>query len=348
MLKHFIVASLFFVAFCDAQVGGSRVFSFLNTSTNARQSALGGKVLTLVDDVDQPVWNPAMINLDLDRKLSINYTSYLADISVGSISYAHRFSRYSQTFHSNISYINYGTLIQADVEGNETGTFGASDIALSLGYAYKIPNTSIFIGANFKLIHSSIANFSSFGVAGDIGATYYNDQKPYIFSVVLRNIGTQITSFNGEKEKLPFEIAVGASYLLENVPLRWYATVDNLQQWNISVANPSNQTSDLDGNVTEEDISFIDNLFRHFIIGAELFPKRAINLRVGYNFRRGKELQLQNVRTFGGISFGFGLRMNKVKLNYSYARFHTASNVSTFGISIDLNRGKTYRYKTKY
>ncbi|WP_299679785.1 type IX secretion system protein PorQ [uncultured Tenacibaculum sp.] len=348
MLKYFIIASLFFLSFSHAQVGGNSVFSFLNTTTNARQAALGGKVLTLVDDVDQATWNPSIINLDLDRKLSINYTSYLADISVGSVSYAHRFSRYTQTIHGNITYVNYGTLIQADAEGNETGTFGASDIALSVGYAYRIPNTSIHLGANLRLINSSIANFSSFGVSADLAATYYNDQKPYIFSIALRNIGTQITSFNGEKEKLPFEIALGASYLLENVPLRWYLTADNLQQWNISVANPSNQTSDLDGNITEEDISFVDNLFRHFSIGAELFPKRAVNFRIGYNFRRGKELQLQNIRSFGGISFGFGLRMNKVKLNYAYSRFHTASNVSTFGIAIDLNKGKPSRYKTKY
>ncbi|CAM1340520.1 type IX secretion system protein PorQ [Tenacibaculum amylolyticum] len=348
MLKFIKLVLFFLCIHVSAQIGGINTFSFLNTSANARQTALGGKVLTLVDDVDQPKWNPATINLDLDRKLSVNYTSYLADISIGSVSYAHRFSRYSKTIHSNITYINYGTLIAADVEGNETGTFGASDIALSLGYAYQIPSTNIHIGANGKLIHSSIANFSSTAVALDLGMIYYNSEKPYIFSLVLRNIGTQLNSFDGTTEKLPFEIAIGASYLLENVPLRWYATVDNLQQWNISTPNPSNQTSDLDGNVTEEDISFLDNAFRHVIIGAELFPKRAINLRVGYNFRRGKELQLQNVRSFGGISFGFGLRMNKVKLNYAYSRFHSAANVSTFGLTINLDKEVSRNYNTKY
>lgn len=348
MLKFIKLVLFFLCIHISAQIGGTNTFSFLNTSANARQTALGGKILTLVDDVDQPKWNPATINLDLDRRLSVNYTSYLADISIGSVSYAHRFSRYSKTIHSNITYINYGTLIAANEEGNETGTFGASDIALSLGYAYQIPSTNIHIGANGKLIHSSIANFSSTAVALDLGMIYYNSEKPYIFSIVLRNIGTQLSSFDGTTEKLPFEIAIGASYLLENVPLRWYATVDNLQQWNVSSSNPSNQTSDLDGNITEENISFLDNAFRHVIIGAELFPKRAINLRVGYNFRRGKELQLQNVRSFGGISFGFGLRMNKVKLNYAYSRFHSAANVSTFGLTINLDRENSRNISTKY
>ncbi len=349
MLKQFIVTSLLIVNFCYSQIiGGASVFSFLNASANPQQTALGGKVLTLVDDVDQPTWNPATINLNIDRYIAVNYTSYLANISVGSISYAHRFSRHTRTFHSNITYINYGSLIGADTEGNETGTFNAGDFALSIGHSFIIPGTDIHTGANIKFIYSSIAGFSSEGFAVDLGAVYYNTNKPYVFSLVLRNIGTQLTSFNGKTEKLPFEIALGGSYLPENVPLRWYITIDNIQQWNISVPNPSGQTSDLDGTVTGENISFIDNAFRHFIIGAELFPKRAVNLRVGYNFKRGKELQLQNIRTFGGISFGFGLRMNKVKLNYAYSRFHTASNVNTFGISINLNKQKLKGHSTKY
>ncbi len=348
MFKYTSFFIFFVCLFGYSQTGGTNTLSFLNTSANARQTALGGKILTLLGNVDQPKWNPATINLDLDRNISVNYTSYLADISIGSVSYAQRFSRYSQTFHSNITYVNYGTLIAADTEGNETGTFNASDIAISLGYSYQIPTTNIHVGGNLKFIHGAIANFSTNAFALDFGAIYYHSSKPYIFSLVLRNIGTQLTSFNGEIEKLPFEIAIGGSYLLENVPIRGYVTIDNLQKWNISTSNPSNNSIDLDGNVTKEDISFIDNAFRHVIIGAELFPKRAINLRVGYNFRRSRELQLQNVRTFGGVSFGFGLRMNKVKLNYAYSQFHSASNVSTFGISIDLNKGRLLRNSTKH
>ncbi|WP_075342854.1 type IX secretion system protein PorQ [Tenacibaculum agarivorans] len=348
MLKQFFFICIFFALVSHAQVAGTSIFSFLNTSTNARQTALGGKTLNLLDDVDQPTWNPATINSNLNKQISANYSSFLAGISIGSVSYAHNFSGIFKTFHSNITYVNYGEFIQADVDGNETGTFNASDIALALGTSYQIPNSHIYIGTSVKFIYSSIANFSSTGLALDFGAIYYNALKPYTFSLVMRNIGTQLSTFNGESENLPFEVAIGASYLPENLPLRWYLTVDNLQQWDISVPNPSNQTTDLDGNTTEEEISFIDNALRHFIIGAELFPKRAVNVRIGYNFRRGKELQLQNVRTFGGISFGFGLRMNKIKLNYAYSRFHSASNVSTFGLSIDLNKNRTEIAPTKY
>lgn len=322
----------------SAQVGGESVYQFLNLSTSARQLALGGEVLTLTDDVNQPIWNPAVINPDLDNKLAVNYSSYLAGINVGSLSYARLISRRFGTIHSSINYLDYGTLIGADAQGNETGNFGASDLAISIGYAVNLPWTNVYFGANVKLISSNISNFTSSGVAADFGILYYSPYKPYSFTIVARNVGTQIKSFNGTNERLPFKVALGASFQLEHVPLKWYGTIDNLQQWDISVANPSEQTTDLEGNVTSEEVGFIGNAFRHLVIGAELFPQSAINLRLGYNFRRAAELKLQNVRTFGGISFGFGIKMNKLKFNYAYSKFHSATNASTFSLQIDLDK----------
>ena len=322
------------------QVGGESVFQFLNLASSSRQVALGGEVLTLIDDVNQPIWNPSVINPELDRQLSVNYTSYLAGISIGSASYAHVISRRFGTIHGSVQYLNYGTLIEADEDGNETGTFRASDIAMSVGYAFNLPWTNIYMGFNVKLINSTISNFTSNGIATDIGILYYSPYKPYSLTIVARNIGAQIQSFDGTTERLPFKVAVGGSYKLEHVPLKWYFTLDNLQQWDLSVPNPSNQTTDLEGNVTEEKISFFQNAIRHFVIGAELFPESVINLRAGYNFRRASELKLQNARSFSGISLGFGIKMNKLKFNYAFSRYHAATNTSTFSLEINLDKKK--------
>ena len=327
----------FFFSSMYAQVGGEAVYQFLNVSTSARQIALGGEVLTLLDDVNQPIWNPSVINPELDNKLSANYSSYLAGINVGSLSYAKVISERFGTIHGSIKYLDYGSLVEADEQGNETGTFTANDIAISVGYAFNLPWTNFFMGGNVKLINSTISNFSSFGVATDLGLLYYSPYKTFSFTLVARNIGTQIKSFNGTLEKLPFKVALGGSYQLEHVPLKWYFTLDNLQKWNVSVPNPSDQTTDLEGNVTNESIGFVTNAFRHFVVGAELFPESAINLRVGYNFRRAAELKLQNARTFSGISFGFGIKMNKLKFNFAYSKFHSATNTATFSLLIDLD-----------
>ena len=323
-----------------AQVGGESVYQFLNISTSARQIALGGEVLTLENDINQPMWNPAVINNNLDTKLAVNYASYLAGINIGSISYAREISRRIGTVHGSVTYLDYGTLLGADTNGTETGNFNANDISIAIGYAYNLPNTNFYIGSNVKLISSNISSFSSTGIATDIGLLYQSPFKPYSFALVARNMGTQIKSFNGVYESIPFKLAFGGSYRLEHVPLKWYFTLDNLQQWEVAVANPSAQTSDLEGNITEEQIGFIGNALRHFIIGAELFPNRAINVRLGYNFRRSAELKLQNARTFSGISFGFGIKMNRFKFNYAHSKFHSASNTGTFSLEIDLGNSK--------
>lgn len=339
MKFHKIILLIFLASFnLNAQVGGERIYQFLNLSSSARQIALGGEVLTIMDDVNQPIWNPSVINTNMDNKLSANYSSFLSGINIGSLSYAKMISRRFGTIHSSIKYLDYGTLIGADEFGNETGNFSANDIALSLGYAVNLPWTNVFMGANLKLINSNISTFSSFGVALDFGILYFSPYKPYSFTLVVRNAGAQIKSFTGTKEKLPFKVALGASYQLEYVPLKWYVTLDNLQQWDLSVANPSDQTTDLEGNVTQEEVGFIANSLRHFVIGAEFFPESLINIRLGYNFRRAAELKLQNVRTFGGVSFGFGIEMNKFKFNYAYSKFHSATNASTFSLIIDLEK----------
>lgn len=321
-----------------AQVGGESVYQFLNLSSSARQIALGGETLNIMDDVNQPIWNPSVINTAMDNTVSVNYSSYLAGINIGSISYAKTFSRRFGTLHGSIKYLDYGTIIGADEFGVETGNFSANDIAISLGYAYSIPRSNIFIGANLKFINATISNYTSFGTALDFAILYYSRFKPLSMTVVVRNIGTQLKSYNGVQEKLPLKIALGVSYRLKYVPLKWYGTLDNLQQWDISVSNPSNQTVDLEGNVTKEDISFLSNMFRHIIIGAELFPDSLINIRAGYNFKRARELALQNARTFSGVSLGFGIKMNKFKFNYAYSKFHAAANASTFSLLIDLDK----------
>jgi len=104
------------------------------------------------------------------------------------------------------------------------------------------------------------------------------------------------------------------------------------------VCNTSNQVADSERNITEQNVTIVNNDLRHCSVGVELFSESAINLRMGYNFRKSQEYRLQNIRTFGGISLGFGLKMNNFKLNYAYSKVHTATNISTFSLQIDLDR----------
>ncbi|WP_026976385.1 type IX secretion system protein PorQ [Flavobacterium tegetincola] len=333
---------LFFVLFISTtlsfgQVGGKSVYQFLDLVTSPRQAALGGKLITIYDtDVNQAMFNPAAINAEMDNHLSLNYGSLFGEVTYGTASYAYTFDRRTQTFHAGVNYVNYGSFAGYDENGLETSSFTGSEIALSVGYAYNLPYTDIYVGGNAKLISSTLESYNSFGGAIDLGAIYVDEYNDINIALAIRNIGTQFTTYAGANEKLPLEIIAGISQELEHVPLRWHLTLENLQQWDVSFSNPARAQGNIDGGSTPEKVSFFNNALRHLIVGAELFPEKAFNIRMGYNFRRGQELSIEEQRNFSGISLGIGLRFNKIKFDYSYSRYTLAANTSLFGLTINL------------
>ncbi len=335
--KQLLIVFLLCNLFGFSQVGGKSVYQFLNMMTSPRQAALGGKVITIYDyDVNQAIFNPAVINPDMDNQLSANYGNYFGEVSYGTGAYAYTWDRRVQTFHVGVSYVNYGTFEGRDEIGNLTGDFTGSEGALSLGYAYNIPWTDIYLGANLKLISSTLESYHSFGAAIDLGAIYIDERNDINIALAIRNAGTQLTTYAGTNEKLPLEIIAGISQELEHVPLRWHITVENIQQWNVAFANPIYAEQGLDGQTKDDKPSFINNALRHVILGAELFPQKSFNIRVGYNFRRGEELKLEEQRTFAGLSAGIGIKMGNLRFNYSYSRFTIAGSTNLFGLIINL------------
>ncbi|KLT67891.1 MULTISPECIES: type IX secretion system protein PorQ [Flavobacterium] len=338
MLKRLVV--FFMLLICSisfGQIGGRYTYQFLNLTTSPRQAALGGKTITIYDDdVNQVMFNPATLNEDMDNHLAMNYGSYYGQASYGTASYAYTYDRHLQTFYAGVSYVNYGTFEGYDENGQATSDFTGNEGALSLGYAYNIPFTDVHVGANVKLITSTLETYNSIGGAIDLGFLYIIEKNDLNLALVIRNIGTQFTTYSGIQEKLPLEIIAGVSQELEHVPLRWHLTLENLQQWNVSFSNPVRGETNLDGTASKEKVSFVNNALRHVIVGVELFPKKAFNIRLGYNFRRGEELRIEEQRNFSGVSLGFGLKMNRLKFNYSYSKYTLAANTSLFGLMFNF------------
>ncbi|HEY6142444.1 MAG TPA: type IX secretion system protein PorQ [Flavobacterium sp.] len=338
MPKKLLLFFLFsFCALSYGQIGGKYTYQFLNLVTSPRQAALGGKTITIYDnDVNQVHFNPATINPEMDNHLAVNYGSYFGDVSYGTASYAYTYDRHLQTLQVGVNYVNYGKFDGYDENGESTSQFTGSEIALSFGYAYNVPYSDIYIGASGKLISSTLESYNSFGGAVDLGVIFKDEPNDVNWALVVRNIGTQFTTYSGTNEKLPLEILAGVSQELDNVPLRWHLTLENLQQWNISFSNPNQAEQSIDGSTTEKKVSAFGNALRHVIAGVELFPQKSFNIRIGYNFRRGEELLILEQRNFSGVSLGFGLKVNKLKFNYSYSRYTLASNTSLFGLTINL------------
>lgn len=321
-----------------AQIGGRHTYQFLNLTGSPREAALGGKNFTgYGSDPTSALYNPASINYEMKNQLALNYVNYLADINYGTASYAFLLDRRSGIMHTGVTYINYGTFDGYDENGNETGEFSGNEVALTAGYAFHIPDSKIHLGVSAKLITSQMETYNSIGGALDLGITYYDPEQKLVVSGVIRNLGTQFKPYDVTYESLPFEMDFGISQELRNMPLRWHLTLENIQKWNLAFRNSARDKMDLDGNVEPDNPGFFDNLMRHVIVGAELFPERAFSLRAGYSFRRSEELRVENQRSFAGLSGGISVRFNKLRFSYTYARYNSAASSSFFGLNIDLD-----------
>ncbi|NND61841.1 MAG: type IX secretion system protein PorQ [Flavobacteriaceae bacterium] len=338
MVQKLTLLSCLFLSLASfAQVGGRATYQFLNLGISPRQVALGGKVVTNYDyDPTQAIYNPASINPEMDNQLSLNYNNYIGDVNYGTASYAYLWDRRTQVLHTGITYINYGSFDGYDEQGNPTNSFGGGEVALSFGHARNIAFTNFHIGGNVKFISSKLEQYSSFGVALDVAVMYVYEDWDLHITAVARNVGTQLTPYEDTIEKLPFEVVLGISQTLQNIPIRWHFTLENMQTWNIAFANPNRDEIDLEGNTTSEKITFIDNAFRHMIVGIELFPESGFNLRLGYNLRRAEELRIIEQRSFAGISAGFSIKLNKLRLSYAYSKYNSAAATSFFGLNINL------------
>ena len=330
-----ILLSLFsFKAF--SQVNDNKIYSFLTLPNSPKQSALGGDNVTISsNDANQVFYNPAALNSSMDGQFNINYGSIYGDLHVGSANFTKTFSS-NRTLQFGVVYMNYGDFDGYDELGQATTQFSGNDIAAYLSYSYQIENSDFYIGSNIKFISSTLESYSSYAVAADIGALYKKEETGWTAGLSIRNIGTQLKSYEEVDEKLPFNITAGVSKQLENVPIRWHLTLENLQKWEIGFVNPNRGQEGLDGVKTEENIGFIDHALRHVIIGAELFTNKSFNVNLSYNFRRGEELSYLNNKSFAGFSGGFAIKLNKLKFEYSYSRMNLAGNTNVLGLSIKL------------
>lgn len=322
-----------------SQIGGRATYQFLNLENSTRHVALGGKVVT--DNKNNPIsalYNPATLNEKMSKNFAVSYVNYIADISYGAVAGAFDIGkRKEHRVHVGVIYANYGDFDGFDLEGNSTGEFGANETAVSVGYAKRIPDTDFYLGGNFKFISSRLEQYSSLGIAVDLGALYYKKEWDLNIGLAIRNVGTQLTTYAGTQEKLPLAIDAGISQIPKHVPVRWFINLQNLQFWKLAFSNSNrNQENILGGEATIDDPSFFNNVFRHITLGAELFPRGAFNVRLGYNFRRSEELKIVDQRSFAGLSAGFSLRIKKLTFSYAFARFNAAASSSLFGLNLNL------------
>jgi hypothetical protein len=326
----------------NSQPGG-KVYQFLEITNSARIAALGGKAVAATDDdLNFPFHNPSLLTPSLHNYLVLNYVDYFAGINYGYVSYSRSYEGIG-SFAAGIHYLNYGKFIGADEIGTLTSEFRAADYALNLIYSRKLD--SLFtIGVNLKPIYSNLESYSSVAIALDAGITYHNPEKLFTASLVLKNLGTQITTYypNGEREPLPFEILLGLSLKLKHAPFKFYIVGEHLETFDLAYKTEKEKKDEIDPftgeEIREDKLNiFLDKFMRHIIVGTELNITDNFVLRFGYNYRRRQELKIDTKIGTVGFSWGVGIKIYKFHLSYARPAFHQAGAPNHFSISMNLS-----------
>jgi len=352
-----IVLLVFVYPMAFGQIGGENTYQFLTLTNSARMAALGGNQIAINDSTDLNVSynNPSLLMSGMKNMLAINYIDYFAGVNYGYAAYS-----FGTPLPGNVAvgmhYINYGDFIGVDEHGVKTGGFTAAEYALNIiwsneikwkytekdssllassGDSIRVLNRKrLAYGINLKPIYNVLESYQSIALAADLGVSYFSRNGLTVTSLVARNIGTQITTYydGAEKESLPFDLQFGISQKLQHAPIRFAATMQHLQKWDL--AKPEEDKTGTTVVYTED--NFGKKFMRHLVLGVELLPSPNFTIRAGYNYQLRQELGFKDKMSTVGFSWGFGFHISRFQLSYASARYHVAGASNLISVAINL------------
>ena len=329
----------------QAQVtGGQYAFEYLRMSNSPHVSALGGISIADPDnDISLALQNPSMMRPGLHNELEVNYNDYYAGIKVMNLQYGYYAPKITTAFFLGVQYINYGTFTETDYIGNTYGDFHAYDYALTLG-ASRTYLEHWRYGADLKLAKSSLYTVNAAAVLADVGINYYDTASLIDIGATAKNMGVMLKKYTpgNPAEPMPFDLQLGISKKFKHLPLRLFATIHHLYQWDIRYDNPADLTGTnalgITDTVSDKGSHFGDKLFRHFIFGADLTFAKRVTITASYNDLDRRELALTTQPGLAGFAFGVGINLTKFQVHYGRSYFHITGPYNEIGITMCLNK----------
>ena len=290
------------------------VFNFLRLPVSAHAAALGGDNITLSDDDASLVFhNPALLYNVSDRTLGLNMMTYMQGSITGSASYSQTIGERG-TWGVQGRFSSYDEMKETTYDNQQTGTFGARDIALGGTCAYGLTDL-ISGGVTAKMVASYIGQYNSLAAAVDLGLNYYDPDTEWSISAVARNLGGQLKAYDDDFERMPLDLQLGVSKRLVGSPLRFSATLVRLNDWQYGIG-------------------------KHFVLGADLLLSEQFYVAAGYNPLRASEMKItagdEESSHGAALSLGAGMMLERLQLHIAYGKYHVSSTSLMINFSYAL------------
>ena len=319
MKARWLVSVVMMVALASVSLAGTGIGKyageFISLGVGGRALGMGGAFVALANDVTAGYWNPAglshinypQIALMHDERYGslVNYDYGAVAMPVGPSS-----SWGISVLRLGVSDIVDNRNAGLDINGNYTVDptkiraydqsklkyFNAADWAFYLTYSKK-QSDDFSYGANLKVIRRELGDASATGIGFDIGL-WYTPMENVVLGVNLQDVTTTFLAWNtGTNELISPTMKIGTAYFIEAFGGRFAPALD----FDIRFENRKSASTFALGPV-----SFDPH------IGTEFMFKDVVAFRVGYN----------DVKQ---MSFGAGLHLPKLNIDYSFARFAQAA-----------------------
>ena len=326
-MKTFRLVILSFVMLlCQSARGqeSTSVFNFLNLPTSAHTTALGGRNISLIEDDASLIFqNPALLACVSDNSLNLNFMTYMRGSKTGSASFS-RIAGERGTWGVGVQFVGYGNMKETLETGEQLGDVRALDMAISGMYSYSLSER--WVGAaTGKIIYSKYADYTSCGLAVDLGLNYYDEEHDFSVSAVAANLGGQVKAFGEDHERLPFNLQLGFTKSLGHAPIRFSVTMVDISRWSSKYYYHVSKKPK-GGSI----------LMNHFCVGVDIIPTKQFYVAAGFNFRRAYEMKAAGSSHAAGLSAGTGLNIKKFKLGLAYAKYHVSAPTLSVSLSYSL------------
>ena len=309
--------------FVLGQSNNSTIFRFLDVTPSAQAAAIGGNHPGIyAADYSLMHLNPAYLGGSQTGDVSATFVNYLADARMGFLNSAWKLDD-KQRIGAGIRFLSYGDLDHFDEDGNKLGDLNAIDLALTGAYAINFaPKWNA--GATFDLIHSSYLEYRSNAVAVSGGLYYKNSDEDFSFGISIRNLGTQISTFDDTREPMPLDISAGITKKPEGFPAKISVTLRRLNDWDMRSV----------GEDSRPDI--VQNILRHVLIGGEVDMSSNFRLRIGYNHYLHELNKVNENFDFAGYAAGVGITIKDFIVDISRHSYSESGGIVQISIKTEL------------
>ncbi len=273
----------------------------------------------------------------MHTQMNAVFNDFYSGIKVYHLSLGYRNEKLNTNFSGGLNYFDYGSTSQTDASGNVFGKFRPTDWVMQVSASRSYLDNWNY-GATLKLISSNYGQYSSTGIAMDVGVLFHDSSKLFSASLVAKNMGTQLKKYDGtDPDDLPFDLQVGITKRLAKAPFSFSLTAQRLHQFDINYNDTSFNNDNGFDNGSKKKFSF-ENLINHFVLATTVYIGDRVEVLGGYNFLRRRELSIGNTTNgLNGFSLGAGVLLGKLQIRYARAYYQGNTAFNQIGLNMQLN-----------